>query len=149
MKILMRRLIRSRLIWISTVCRRMFEFTWCPKLPDFTLLPLEESDLSHWLPLLLTKTRVKSGIFGQTAKFGQPPCLFHSSFIGIKNRISKQTVKILIRRLILSYLDFHCLQKMYVRIYLMSELNRLSPTDFGIQLTRRTGRIYKLWLFSI
>ena len=29
-------------------------------------------------------TRVKSGIFGQTAKFGQPPCLFHSSVIGIK-----------------------------------------------------------------
>ena len=28
--------------------------------------------------------RVKSGIFGQTAKFGQPPCLFHSSVIGIK-----------------------------------------------------------------
>ena len=28
--------------------------------------------------------RVKSGIFGQTAKFGQPPCLFHSSIIGIK-----------------------------------------------------------------
>ena len=27
--------------------------------------------------------RVKSGIFGQTAKFGQPPCLFHSSIIGI------------------------------------------------------------------
>ena len=28
--------------------------------------------------------RVKSGIFGQTAKFGQPTCLFHSSTIGIK-----------------------------------------------------------------
>ena len=28
--------------------------------------------------------RVKSGIFGQTAKFGQPLCLFHSSIIGIK-----------------------------------------------------------------
>ena len=26
----------------------------------------------------------KSGIFGQTAKFGQEPCLFHSSVIGIK-----------------------------------------------------------------
>ena len=33
----MRRLIRSRLIWISTVCKRMSEFTWCPNLPDFTL----------------------------------------------------------------------------------------------------------------
>ena len=30
-------------------------------------------------------SRVKSGIFGQTAKFGQPSCLFHSSIIGIKN----------------------------------------------------------------
>ena len=30
--------------------------------------------------------RVKSGIFGQTAKFGQPPCLIHSSIIGIKNK---------------------------------------------------------------
>ena len=37
-KILMRRLIRSRLMWISTVCKCMSEFTWCPKLPDFTLL---------------------------------------------------------------------------------------------------------------
>ena len=36
--ILMGRLTRSRLIWISTVCKRMFEFTWCPKLPDFTLI---------------------------------------------------------------------------------------------------------------
>ena len=37
MKILMRRLIRSRLFWISSVCKCMSEFTWCPKLPDFTL----------------------------------------------------------------------------------------------------------------
>ena len=28
--------------------------------------------------------RVKSGIFGKTAKFGQRPCLFHISNIGIK-----------------------------------------------------------------
>ena len=28
---------------------------------------------------------LKSGIFGQTAKFGQPSCLFHSSIIEIKN----------------------------------------------------------------
>ena len=27
----MRRLIRSRLIWISTVYKCMSEFTWCPK----------------------------------------------------------------------------------------------------------------------
>ena len=30
--------------------------------------------------------RVNSGIFGQTAKFGQPLCLFHMSIIGIKNK---------------------------------------------------------------
>ena len=34
----MRRLIRSRLIWISTVCKWMSEFTWCTKLPEFTLV---------------------------------------------------------------------------------------------------------------
>ena len=28
--------------------------------------------------------RLKSGIFGQTAKFGQRPCFFHISNIGIK-----------------------------------------------------------------
>ena len=33
---------------------------------------------------------VKSGIFGQTAKFGQPPCLFHGSIIGIKHKLTKQ-----------------------------------------------------------
>ena len=34
----MRRLLMSRLIWIFTVCKRMSEFTHCPKLPDFTRL---------------------------------------------------------------------------------------------------------------
>ena len=29
-------------------------------------------------------SRVKSGKFGQTAKFGQRSCLFHTSIIGIK-----------------------------------------------------------------
>ena len=43
--------------------------------------------------------RVKSGIFGQTAKFGQPPCLFHSLVIGIKNELTKQTVIIQMRRM--------------------------------------------------
>ena len=38
MKTLMRRLIRSRLIWIYTVCKCVSEFTWCPNLPNFTLL---------------------------------------------------------------------------------------------------------------
>ena len=37
-KILMRRLIRSRLIWISTVCKCMSEFTRFPKLPASTLI---------------------------------------------------------------------------------------------------------------
>ena len=34
--------------------------------------------------------RLKSGIFGQTASFGQQPCLFHISNTGIKiNYLSK------------------------------------------------------------
>ena len=36
-KILMKRLLLSRLIWIVTVCKRMSEFIRCPKLPDLTL----------------------------------------------------------------------------------------------------------------
>ena len=48
--------------------------------------------------------RVKSGIFGQTAKFGQPPCLFHSSVIEIQNKLTKQTVKILMKRFLRSRL---------------------------------------------
>ena len=34
----MRRLIRSRLIWIYTVCKCVSEFTWCPNLSDFILI---------------------------------------------------------------------------------------------------------------
>ena len=34
----MKRLIRSRLIWIFTVCKRVSEFTCCPNLPDFNFL---------------------------------------------------------------------------------------------------------------
>ena len=41
MKVLMRLLIRSRLIWNVTVCKRMSEFTRCPKLPDLTLKCLD------------------------------------------------------------------------------------------------------------
>ena len=67
--------------------------------------------------------RVKLGIFGQTAKFGQRPCLFHISNIGIKNKLTKETVKILMRRLIE---DLHCFQ-MCVRIYLISEFTQLYP----------------------
>ena len=70
--------------------------------------------------------RVKSDIFGQTAKFGQPPCLSHSSIIGVKNKLTKQTVKILMRRLIRT----HCLQ-MCVRIDLMSEFTRLYPSAYN------------------
>ena len=51
-----------------------------------------------------SKYRVKSGMFRQTAKFGQRSCLFHTSIIGIKNKLTKQTVEILMRRLIRSRL---------------------------------------------
>ena len=59
--------------------------------------------------------RVKSGEFGRSAKFGQRPCLFHILIIGISkqytlfciffrvginNKLTKQTVQILMRRLI-------------------------------------------------
>ena len=43
-------------------------------------------------------------MFGQTAKFGQRSCLFHTSIIGIRNKLTKQTVNILMRRLIRSRL---------------------------------------------
>ena len=56
---------------------------------------LEKNNCSLW---------VKSGIYGQTAQFGQLPYLFHISNIGIKNELTKQTVKILMRRLIRSRL---------------------------------------------
>ena len=38
--------------------------------------------------------RVNLVIFRQTAKFGQQPCLFHISNIRIKNKLTKQTVKV-------------------------------------------------------
>ena len=40
---------------------------------------------------------VKSGKFGWTAKFRQPACLFHILIIGIKNKLTKQPMKILSR----------------------------------------------------
>ena len=48
--------------------------------------------------------RVQSGKFGRSTKFGQRPCLFHTCIliIGIKNKLTKQKVKILMRRLIMS-----------------------------------------------
>ena len=51
----------------------------------------------------LENTRVK-GKFGRSAKFGQPLSLYYSSIIEIKNKLTKQTVKILMRRLIRSRL---------------------------------------------
>ena len=83
---------------------------------------------THVERMLISK--VKSGIFGQTAKFGQPPCLFHSSVIGIKNKLTKQTVKKKPDETAHkepSHLDFHCLQTC-VRIYQMSEFTRLFST---------------------
>ena len=62
-------------------------------------------------------------MFGQTAKSGQRSCLFHTSGIGIKNILTKQTVKILMRRLIRSRLIWItllanvCLNLPDVRIY--------------------------------
>ena len=44
----------------------------------------------------------RAGKFGRSAKFGQQPWLFHILIIGIKNKLTKQTVKIMIRRLIRS-----------------------------------------------
>ena len=102
------------------------------------------------MPLTNTHTRVKSGIFGQTAKFGQPPCLFHSSVIGMKNKLTKQTVKLLMRRQP-SHLEFHCLQ-MCVRIYLMSELTELYPNTFTgsyellISSERKSSCVISLYL---
>ena len=47
-----------------------------------------------FLKLLQKIYRVKSGKFGRLAKFGLRPCWFHISIIGIKNKLTKQTVKI-------------------------------------------------------
>ena len=44
---------------------------------------------------MVLNARVKLGIFGQTAKFGQGHCLFHISNIGNKNKLTKLTVKFL------------------------------------------------------
>ena len=43
---------------------------------------------------------VKLGKFGLPAKFRQRPWLFHILIIGIKNKLTKQTVKIIRSRLI-------------------------------------------------
>ena len=70
-------------------------------------------------PEIKIGTRVKTGKFGQSAKFGQRPCFFYLNYCNKK--LTKQTVKILMRRLLMSHLDFHCLLT-YVRIYPLSEV---------------------------
>ena len=45
-KLLMWRLIRSRLIWISTICKCVSEFTWCPTLPYRVGYTCSEVELS-------------------------------------------------------------------------------------------------------
>ena len=94
-----------------------------------TRIDSKKSTLAEMFALSMLLTRVKLGIFGQTAKFGQRHCLFHISNIGIKNKLTKQTVNILMRRLIKmpSHLDLHCLQ-MSFRIYLMFVFTRLYPS---------------------
>ena len=62
------------------------------------------TELWHLYGSSSTSIRLKPGIFRQTAKFGQRPCLFNILNIGIKNKLTKQTVKILKRRLIRSRL---------------------------------------------
>ena len=71
---------------------------------QFAITSQENVDVHQVTPEKGMQIRVKSGIFGQTAKFGKPPCLFHSSVTGIKNKLTKQTVKILMRRLMRSRL---------------------------------------------
>ena len=59
--------------------------------------------LLDWM-MQYSKNRVKSGKFGRLAKFGKRHCSFHILIIGIKNKLTKHTVKILMRRLIRSRL---------------------------------------------
>ena len=51
---------------------------------------------THSTPTISVVDRVKSGIFEQTAKFGQRPCLY-LKYWNKKNKLTKQTVKILMR----------------------------------------------------
>ena len=69
----MGRLIRSHLIWISTICKCMSEFTWYPKLPhshgmqqvrslsEFTLCPkLPDFTVQYILLVFLQMSRYRS-----------------------------------------------------------------------------------------
>ena len=58
----------------------------------------------HITSVLLVCIAVKSGIFGETAKFGQRLVCFTFQILESKSKLSKQTVKILMRRLIRSRL---------------------------------------------
>ena len=60
----------------------------------------KEGSINYVKHVTVVITRVKLGIFGQTAEIGQQPCLFHILNIGIRNKFTKQTVKIMMRRLI-------------------------------------------------
>ena len=93
-----------RHILISTVCKCISKFTWCPKLPDLTLL---HTCIDKYT-CMSRCCRVKSGKFGQSAIFGQQHCFFLISFIGIKNKLTKQTVKI---RLISIFTVCNCLSE--------------------------------------
>ena len=125
---------RSRLICISTVCKRVPEFTWSPNLPDFTIETnnmkrpysgLCVGSVFEWHGnhrFLSNSVRAKSCKFGRSAKFGQRHCLFHILIIVIRiNQIRKHW-----KSVEPSHQDSHSLL-IYVRIYLVSEVTRLYP----------------------
>ena len=108
------RLRKSKTFVIGAICCIFFLLGLPLTCPVSTLL-----HSSYW---------VKSGIFGQTNKFGQRPCLFHISNIGIKHKLTKQTVKILMRRPIRSRLIWtYTVCKCVSEFNLMSEFTRLYP----------------------
>ena len=98
---------------------------FCPSQQIFshvrTFFCLPASELNQYLG-----DRVKSGKFGRSAKFGQRLCLFHVLIIGIKNKLTKQTVKILMRRLIWISIVCKC----------MSEVTRLFPNEVACPRTQ-------------
>ena len=60
---------------------RRLDSVLVPKVPVDAISEVQRANVSEEE---IDRYRVKSGIFGQTAKLGQPPCSFHSSVIGIK-----------------------------------------------------------------
>ena len=76
----------------------------------------------------MKSARVKSGKFGRSAKFGQRPCLFNILTIGIKKKLTKQTVKILMRWLIRSRLIWiFTVANVCPNNFMVSEVTRLYP----------------------